>query len=284
LAETNTIGITLGKLVPGQQGIRRVGDDPYAESSTTFAPREPAIASLVRDGAGRARLEIDAGGNGSGAVYNVYRDGKLVAARVPAGWWTDRTASGTACYAVEAQFADSGNRSHHSVPRCVDGGLSIPVTDPRTVSNIRVSGPNARFAEPHLQGWGKSGDTFAVNGVRLTQPGDYALQVRYHNGANQVNLGISGGVKWLAVKDQAGRIVAQGVVQLPHARIEKANTPTVYSTPLAAKLGPGSYNVLMSDFYNMSYLQSNSTFSAAGGVEGPSNQFDIYGVRVVRVK
>jgi hypothetical protein len=40
----------------------------------------------------------------------------------------------------------------------------------------------------------------------------------------------------------------------------------------------------MSDFYNMSYLQSNSTFSAAGGVEGPSNQFDIYGVRVVRVK
>jgi hypothetical protein len=238
----------------------------------------------MRDGAGRARLDIDAGGNGSGAVYNVYRDGKLVAARVPAGAWTDRAASATACYAVEAQYADSGNRSHHSVPRCVDAGIAIPVTDKRVESSAVLAGPNARFAEPHLQGWGKPADTFKVSGVRVAQAGDYAIQVRYHNGANQVNLGISGGVKWLAVKDQAGRIVAQGVVQLPHARIEKSNTPTVFSTPLAARLNPGSYNLLMSDFYNMSYLQSNGTFSAAGGVEGPSNQFDIYGVRLVRVK
>jgi hypothetical protein len=284
LAPENTIEVTLGKLVPGQQGIHRVSDDPYAESSRTFGPREPVIASLARDGAGRATLAIDAGGNGSGTVYNVYRDGKLVAARIPAGSWTDRSASDTACYAVEAQFADSGNRSHHSVPRCLDAGITVPVTDARTASNVELAGPNARFAEPHLAGWGKASDTFAVKGLRVTQAGDYAIQVRYHNGANQVNLGISGGVKWLAVKDGAGRIVAEGVVQLPHARIEKANTPTVYSTPLAARLGPGSYNVLMSDFYNMSYLQSNSTFSAAGGVEGPSNQFDIYGVRLLRVK
>ena len=117
------------------------------------------------------------------------------------------------------------------------------------------------------------------------QAGDYAVQVRYHNGANQVNLGISGGVKWLAVKDESGAIVAQGVVQLPHARIEKAHTPIVYSTPLAAALQAGrSYRIEMSDFFNMSYLQSNSSFSAAGGVEGPSNRFDIYGVRLLRVR
>jgi hypothetical protein len=40
----------------------------------------------------------------------------------------------------------------------------------------------------------------------------------------------------------------------------------------------------MSDFYNMSYLQSNSSFSAAGGIDGPSNRFDIYGVRLLRVR
>ncbi len=34
----------------------------------------------------------------------------------------------------------------------------------------------------------------------------------------------------------------------------------------------------------MSYLQSNSTFSAAGGADGVSNRFDIYGVRLLRVK
>jgi hypothetical protein len=284
LAESNSIEVTLGKLLPGQREIRRVNADPYVESDKVFGPREPGIKALAADHAGRAQLDIDAGGNGSGVFYNVYRDGKLVATHVPAGAWTDRTASRTACYAVEAQFADSGTRSHHSVPRCVDAGISIPVTDKRVVSNAALAGPNARFAEPHLAAWGKPSDTFKVNGVQVAQAGDYAIQVRYHNGANQVNLGISGGVKWLAVKDQAGRIVAQGVVQLPHARIEKSNTPTVYSTPLAARLKPGSYNLLMSDFYNMSYLQSNSSFSAAGGVEGPSNQFDIYGVRLVRVK
>ena len=46
----------------------------------------------------------------------------------------------------------------------------------------------------------------------------------------------------------------------------------------------GAYRVEMSDFYNMSYLQSNSSFSAAGGLDGPSNRFDIYGVRLLRVR
>jgi hypothetical protein len=115
--------------------------------------------------------------------------------------------------------------------------------------------------------------------------GEYALQLRYHNGANQINLGISGGVKWLTLTDESGAIVAQGVLQLPHARIDKANTPTVYSTPLTARLTPANrYRLQLSDFYNMSYLQSNASFSAAGGVDGPSNQFDIYGVRLLRVR
>jgi hypothetical protein len=74
------------------------------------------------------------------------------------------------------------------------------------------------------------------------------------------------------------------VIQLPHARIEKAHTPIVYSTPLSVRLkDKGPYRIEMSDFYNMSYLQSNSSFSAAGGIEGPSNRFDIYGVRLLRV-
>jgi hypothetical protein len=39
----------------------------------------------------------------------------------------------------------------------------------------------------------------------------------------------------------------------------------------------------MTDFYNMSYLDSNRSFTGAGGAE-PSNRFDIYGVRLLRVK
>jgi hypothetical protein len=285
LGAHNTIEVRFGQLVPGEQAIRRVNADPYQEAPAVFGPREPVVNSLARGANGRASLTIDAAGNGPEVRYNVYRNGKLAASNLPAGLWTDRTASSTACYAVEAQYPLSGNRSHHSQPRCVDPGVAIAATDKRVSSSVPLAGPNARFAEPHLAGWGKPEDRFRVDAIRVPAAGEYAVQVRYHNGANQVNLGISGGVKWLAIKDESGVIVAQGVVQLPHARIEKANTPTVYSTPLAARLTPNAaYRVELSDFYNMSYLQSNNSFSAAGGAEGPSNRFDIYGVRLLRVR
>jgi hypothetical protein len=283
LAPENQIEIVLGKLEAGEQAIRRVNADPYVETPAVFGPHEPAIAGLKRDAAGRAVLDIRVKDSG-GISYNIYRDGSLVASQLPAGTWTDRLASGTACYAVEAVFDGSGNRSHHSRPRCLDAGVQIAAGDARVHAGVAMAGPNARFDEPHLANWGAPQDRFTVQDVRVPQAGEYALQVRYHNGANQVNLGISGGVKWLALKDESGAIVAQGVVQLPHARIEKAHTPVVYSTPLNVRLkGKGAYRVEMSDFFNMSYLQSNSTFSAAGGIEGPSNRFDIYGVRLLRV-
>lgn len=283
LAIENRIEIVLGKLVTGKGGIRRVQDNPYAESSITFGPREPLVAGLARVNAGGARIDIGANGNPDNVRYNVYRDGKLVASKLPAGAWLDRAAGAASCYALEAQFLDSGNRSHHSQPRCLDAGIVIPVTDSRVTSNLRASGADARFSMPRLAGWGQANDRFQVERIDVAQAGDYRVQVRYHNGANQVNLGISGGVKWLALKDGAGKVVAQGVVQLPQAPLLKENTPTVYSTPLAARLKTGSYRLEMSDFYNMSYLDSNRTFSGAGGAQ-PSNRFDIFGVRLLRVE
>jgi hypothetical protein len=283
LAADNHIEIVLGKLEAGEQAIRRVNADPYVETPAVFGPREPAIADLTRDARGKAVLRIEDKDSG-GIRYNIYRDGKLVAAKLPVGAWTDSRASATACYAVEAVFDGSGNRSHHSRPRCLDAGIEIAATDARVSAGVQLAKPNARFDEPHLANWGAPQDRFSVQDVRVPAAGDYAVQVRYHNGANQVNLGISGGVKWLALKDESGAIVAQGVVQLPHARIGTAHTPIVYSTPLAVRLKRGAYRIEMSDFYNMSYLQSNSSFSAAGGAEGPSNRFDIYGVRLLRVR
>ena len=285
LTGRNAIEIHFGAAVADAQPMRRVQADPYREDPAVFGPREPAIGSAARDAAGHAVLAIGGPAEAAGVTYNVYRDGKPVGRGLAAGAWTDRSASATACYAVEAQFTASANRSHHSQPRCTGAEVSIAATDARVTASVPPAGPNARFAEPHLAGWGKPDDRFAVRDVRVPQTGDYAVQVRYHNGANQVNLGISGGVKWLALKDQRGAIVAQGVVQLPHAPIARADTPTVFSTPLAARLDArGSYRIEMSDFFNMSYLQSNRSFSAAGGIEGPSNRFDIYGVRLLRVR
>jgi hypothetical protein len=252
LRDGSVIDVRLGRLIRGHQEMRRVSADPYEESENVFAPREPVAG---------------------GVQANVYKNGKLLA---------KNDTSGVGCYALEAQSGQ--NRSHHSASTCTDPGIEIAVTDARVKANIGASAPNARFAEAHLKDWGKSADTFTVSHITVPGAGSYAFQVRYHNSANQINLGISGGVKWLALRDSQRRVVAQGVVQLPHARMETANTPLVYSTPLMAKLAAGNYTLDMSDFYNMSYLQANSSFSAAGGTSGPSNRFDIYGVRILRVQ
>ena len=283
LRDGDVIEVKLGELVAGETAMRRVNANPYVEDPAVFAPREPAIEALEPDAGKHVRLRIGAGGNGAGVVYNVYRDGKLVAAGLPAGAWTDREAAPLACYAVEAQFAASGNRSHHSVPRCAAPAVDIAVNDARVDSNLKPLPAGGRFAAPRLADWGRPDDRFELRDLRIGQAGDYRIQVRYHNGANQINLGISAGVKWLAVLDAEGKTVAQGVIQLPHAKFDKAGTPTVLSTPLAARLRPGAYRLRMSDFYNMSYLESNASFSGAGGTQGPWNRFDIYGVRVQRV-
>ena len=254
LRADSIIDIRLGARVLGQQEIKRVDADPYSEADSVFAPREPVAGQAI------------------GA--NVYRYGKLLASSA------DRSAPG--CYALEAQSGQ--HYSHHSAPKCTDSTIEIPVTDARIKSNLAASAPSARFAEPHLKNWGKPADRFTVTPIRVPQAGNYALQIRYHNGANQINLGISGGVKWLMLRDRSERVVAQGVTQMPHARLEKSSTPLVYSTPLTAALKPGDYTLHMSEFYNMSYLQANASFSAAGGVARPSNSVDIVGVRIMRIK
>jgi len=279
LGESNDIEIVLGKLLPGQQAIRRVQDDPYAPGGVTFGPREPVIADLRRASGG---VTLTIAGEEAGVVYSVYRDGKLVADGLQAGDGRDASAGAASCYAVEARLTATGNRSHHSMPRCVDAGIEIPVTDSRIVSNIQPTAPDAQFSMPRLAGWGQPGDRFAVERIEVGTPGRYQVQLRYHNAANLVNLGISNGVKWLTVKNAAGKTVAEGVVQMPHAPMAKANTPAVYSTPLPATLAKGSYRIEMSDFYNMSYLESNSSFSGAGGGKGAYNRFDIMGIRLLR--
>ncbi len=245
----NSIVVTLGELIPDQQRITRVSGNPYAKSGPLFAPRDPAAPALAG-----ATLTLP---QAPGSAINVYRDGVLIAARVKAVSWTDPAPVAHSCYAIDVEDAVSGRRSHHSPPVCAGTVINIPLERSQ---------------------WGRPGDTLHVD-VPVTEAGQYQVQLRYHNGANQINLGISGGVKWLSLRAANGRVVSEGVVSMPHSA-----RPQVYSTPVRATLQPGRHTVELGDFYNMSYLQANSTFSAAGGLSGPSNRFDIHGVRLLRVK
>lgn len=262
LTADSVIEVKLGALVAGDQAITRVQADPYAVSSSVYGPREPRIASLTRGAGKTATLTIAAAGDGTGekVSYNVYRDGASIG-QVSGSAFTDRNAGAGACYAIEAQYASSGNRSHHSEVRCLDGGV---------------------FVAAARKDWGQPSEVYQVDAIRVTQAGRYALQIRYRNQANQINLGVSGAVKWLTLTDARGKQTSSRVVQLPHSRAG-ADAPAAWSTPLIAQLQPGVYRASLSDFYNMSYLHSNSTFSAAGGATGPSNKADLEGVRLLRI-
>ena len=308
MGDDNVIEIRLGKLVAGQQEKRSVSAAPLARGHAVYAPREPRIAGIERGVYGIPVVRIADDGNTADAsdiVYNIYRDGQLAAQRIsvgtgaPAGGglltlWPDRRlgraapgrkgVAANACYAVEAMYVGSGNRSHHSAPVCLDQGSEIGAGDPRVTAHGGIRGGDNRSggagnaATAFLQNWGAPADTYTVQHIAIRQPGSYALQYKYRNTANQINLGISGGVKWAVLKDSQGLIAAQGAVQLPHTGATAAPS---YSTPLNAYLKPGSYSLTLSDFYNMSYLQSNTTFAAAGGVAGPSNRVDLYGLRIM---
>ncbi len=280
LGDDNEIDIQLGKLLPGRQEKRSVSAKSLLSDPSVYAPFEPRIVKLERGTYGFPTLHIAYPGASKGVVYNIYRNGELATRRITANKWADRRAArlgkdgnGNLCYAVEAMYTGSGNRSHHSAPVCLEADTEIGAGDARVESSVAAIGGR-------IAGWGKPADSFAVRDIRVARDGSYALQISYRNTAHQINLGISGGVKWLSLKDDGGKVVASGVVQLPHSP-ERAGPS--YSTPIRAKLKAGSYRLELEDHYNMTYLKSNTTYSDAGGVKGPSNQFDIHGVRVMPV-
>jgi predicted alpha/beta superfamily hydrolase len=264
LAEANTIVVQLGDMLPGRQKITRVAAQPMDVDPAVFAPREPVIAA-----ASKGRLTF-ASAPAPGVTYNVYRDGLLVARDVRGPTWTDKAPGAAACHAAEAVYTASGNRSHHSEPVCTGDAIALAAGDARIVSSVPAK-------DGAIRGWGAPADTLRAGGIAVRQAGTYQVQIAYRNNAHQVNLGISGGVKWLVLRDGSGKVRAEGVVQLPHSPAGQ----TVYSTPLAARLEPGTYAVELADFVNMSSLQSNATYKDAGGAAGPMNRFDVYGIRLL---
>jgi hypothetical protein len=274
LGARSAIEVRLGALNAGRQAIRRVDGDPLATTGPLFAPFEARIAGVVRNDQGHVEVRIADARNKDGVHYRIYRNGRLVADRLDAAHWIDTAPSGRAnCYAVEAVSTASGNVSHHSAAVCAEPGLDIPVTDARVRSNVGV----ARDGVSRLKGWGAPQDRLAIGGIDLDTRGRYAFQLRYVNTGHALNTGISNGVKMVAIKDAAGRLVAQRVVQMPHIPPESA---PMYSTPADVVLEPGRYTVEVHDFYNMSYLSSNAVYGAGGGKSGPLNRVDLYGLRI----
>jgi predicted alpha/beta superfamily hydrolase len=266
LADDNLIEVEMGPLVPGRRQIASAASEAAATappeavvqsaaangSASVAVPRSHGTAIAARAAAGgRAALSIAPGAGTPGAVrFNVYRDGKLVAANIAQGPWSDPSAvqaSASSCYAVEAVDPATGLRSHHSPPLCPAAG---------------AAGMGAGMPD----------------NVTVAKDGRYHLQLRYNNHAHRINLGITNAVQVLRLRDKQGALAAEGVIQMPHNAPEDG---PAWSTPLTATLKQGSYRLELQPFYNMSSLQSNASYADAGGAAGPRNEASVQGVRLL---
>ncbi|MBQ0933619.1 MGH1-like glycoside hydrolase domain-containing protein [Ideonella alba] len=248
----NRVDVRCGAPVVGDNRIARVPlVDPMDRTDPrVVAPDVPQQVSIGLE-ADAVVLRFAAPASREPLRFNVYRDGQAVARGLDTTTWTDLSARPGVVhvYAVEAVGTQSGHHSHLSAPVRLEGGA---------VQRMVL------------------GDWF----VRSTS-GPVGLELLYDNHAHETQTGITNAVKLLRVLDAQGTEVARGVVQMPHVEPQDGQHPLRLSTLLRVTLPAGRYRAELLDFFNMSYLQANAHYGAAGGLSGPLNQADIAALQVL---
>jgi hypothetical protein len=259
---------------PSRPGDERIGlvaevaansrDDPRV-----FAPQAPSIDVVMRNQ--QATVSIQAVSSAPQALrYAIWRDGVLKAQNLSAGEWLDPeslTPEQRHCYRVVARYADSGNASHPSAANCSIGAATRTIRWP---SSAKSTGSGAGRNSTALR--------FTVQSA-----GRYTLSLTYDNHAYDINTGVTNAVKRIELLNARGRIVAAGVVQMPHIQPEGATHPYRQSTELRVFLAGGDYMLKPSDYFNMSYLQANAAYAHAGGQSGPLNHAVVNGLQITRL-
>ncbi|CAM3634946.1 MGH1-like glycoside hydrolase domain-containing protein [Roseateles saccharophilus] len=249
----NRVEVSFAAAEAGDMRITQVASvDPLdRKEPRVFAPDVPRLLPVAAEADGGVLLRFEAPASREALRFNIYRDGRQLAADLQQTRWTDRSARpGVAhVYAVEAVGAASGHRSHLSEPVRLDAGA---------VQRLALGEGFVRAAA-----------------------GRVGFELLYDNHAHETQTGVTNAVKLLRVLDEQGREVARGVVQMPHVEPVGGQHPKRLSTQLRVTLLAGRYRAELLDFFNMSYLQSNANYGGAGGVGGPLNAADIEALQVV---
>jgi hypothetical protein len=221
------------------------------------------------------------GANPAGTGINIYRNGVSVATGVTDRGWTDTPGQSkmgqTLCYSLDRQYTLGLNNSvsQRTDPACNWGDGRLTFIDAGRATNNSVAGSRAQLRDDHgrrsWSDWGVPGEELTFT-VTPSVSGSYHVLLRYGNAFGPVNTGVTAAVKQMEVT-AAGQTPGKGVVVMPHL----PNWDTWgESSPVPVTLVAGtSYKIKFSDFYNMSYLDSNSTYSGSGGAGGISNRANI---------
>jgi hypothetical protein len=288
----NIVRVTFGDLVAGSSQITLIPQvDPFSHTGPrVFSPEAPEVESIeLADGRFVVRFDDKRNQHNKlddSVYYNIYRNGQSVGQGITQREWQEFAPLATGkryCYAVEAVFSNSGNRSHHSEPHCYeqDATQTISVADPRVSSNLTVSPAGQGLDKPALVEWGAPGDTLRVDDIQIDKAGRYAIQVVYNNRQHTIDSGVTAAVKLINVLDANDQKLAQAAVQMPNIEDRDGHHPFRISTEAVFEFKAGSYSLDVEDYFNMSYLQSNSTYNASGGQAGPVNTSSIAEFRII---
>lgn len=269
LRDDNVIEVAFDDLVADDAGLSLI---PIVDALThddprVFSPREPVIADLVVEN-GRVRLNFEGqaprSGRSDALLFTVLRDGVAATADLSDTVWHDPEPLRPGirrAYRVIARYADTGNASHPSLEAAIEDGAVLTVG----IDGAGVERRDDRLIFPELA---------------VRQAGDYRLALLYRNHSFHIQTGVTNAVKSVKVFDAGGRLVASGIVQMPH--MTPVN-PLCRSTMLLMTLAAGRYRVEIADFFNMSYLSSSATYISPGGMRGPRNEADIRALDLIRI-
>lgn len=267
---------------PSPAGDRKIVIDT-GDSRAFVAPREPVLGDIQ---ARAGRLHLHFHGNGErGVVFNVYRDGQRIAHGIEGTTFadpdsTEHTAR-TYHYAIEAEFPDSGLRSHRSLPMGYTGADGERVQEFDASHFQAVGGRlSTEYGRPHYRDWGDPDHTLELIDFRPRHTGDHYVQLVYGNGAGPVNTGITAAVKWLTVHDaRSAAVIAAGPVIMPQRGDWRIwGDSTLVRVPLDASR---SYRVTICDGVNMSYFDHFRSYNEHGGGDGPYNRVNITAIKFV---
>lgn len=269
LRDDNLLEVFFGELVPDDAKLSLI---PVVDAAThddprVFSPREPAIVDLVVEG-GRVRLNFEGqppcSGRSEPLLFTMLRDGEVAMSDLSDTVWHDPEPLRPGIrrgYRVVARFAESGNASHPSREAAIEADA---------VLTLGIDGPGVE----------RRGDGLVFADVAVRQAGDYRLALLYRNHRFHIQTGVTNAVKRVVVFGEDGRQVASSIVQMPH--MTPVN-PLCRSTMLPLRLAAGHYRVEIAEFFNMSYLSSNSAYISPGGISGPRNEADIRALELIRI-
>ncbi len=286
LQDKNKLTINLINTASPGSGMKVIPvKNPYQispeESLQLLAPKEPKILSVDTQGVD-IELHFDGGGQKE-VLYNVYRNGSMIAANVNAEIWRDSGAGGgidTLCYAVEAENK-AQIKSHHSEPVCLVKKGSIQEFLPNSPNFIIPPGTTkaSDHGRLHFNDWGFDGQILTLTKINVKTTGWYYLQAIYSN-AGPINTGVTAAAKKIdIIQEKTGKIVDQGVVIMPHTPDwETWGESTL--VPIFLSSGQ-NYRLVLRNHTNMSYLKHFEAYKGRGGEAGSVNRVNLGSIKLI---